>query len=102
MAALVQPAKEASSAPPSVDTGSADPSLAAPATPALTRLFGGCSGGPCPTVYKDSSGDYVIQGYKVEPSGRSGAIVPDHEDVVRIPKAFLDQYVQSRTGVAEA
>ncbi len=51
-----------------------------------------CGGGYCPTFWRDEeSGDFVFQGYKVEPSVREGINCPGNEDLVRIPASFWEQ-----------
>jgi len=65
--------------------------------PTLRAVFGpNCDKGPCPTIYQDETGDYVIQGYKVAPTQRAGADVPAHEDLVRVPADFLEKFIQSK------
>jgi hypothetical protein len=50
-----------------------------------------CQGGLCPTVYEDSDGSIVIQGYKLSDEDRKKITTPDGEDAIRIPRAFFDQ-----------
>lgn len=57
---------------------------------------GGCSGGgECPTVYELSDGSIAIQGFKVERSLKEAANVPGPEDMVVVPRAFLDHILST-------
>jgi hypothetical protein len=47
-----------------------------------------CGSAACPTVFSDSDGSLVVQGY-VLPSQRPGDDVPDGEARVRIPQELL-------------
>ena len=53
----------------------------------------GCSN--CPTVYQLENGDYVVQGY-IDPAVQGEIEVPQGETVVRLPKAFLEAFINSR------
>jgi hypothetical protein len=47
-----------------------------------------CSGGSCPTIYAGDDGDLLVQGYRTPETHRQ-VMIPDGEDVVRIPRAVL-------------
>lgn len=60
----------------------------------------GCEGGPCPKMSDDLDTDeIVVQGTAVTDPSYAAQIgpVPDHEGVVRIPRAILDQYIASQS-----
>lgn len=55
-----------------------------------------CASGPCPTIYLDTdSGNLVVQGFKVDQTRRAGIAVPEHEDVVEIPRDLIDLFLAS-------
>jgi len=50
----------------------------------------GCANKLCPTVFEDSDGSIVVQGYKLSESDRKDIELPDTEDAVRIPRELYD------------
>jgi len=60
----------------------------------MTKAYSGCSAGPCPTVYETNTGELVIQGYKIIGRDRADATVPAHEDIVRIPRELIEEYLR--------
>ena len=54
---------------------------------------GGCSGGVCPAIFKGDDGNYYIQGKIVDNSTKSQVPVANDEDIVRIPKALLSDFL---------
>ncbi len=57
---------------------------------------GGCSGGgECPTVYELSDGSIAIQGFKLEAPLKDSVNLPLAEDMVMIPRDFLDKILKS-------
>ena len=57
-----------------------------------------CANGACPSFLLTDTGSVLVQGAKLAPNHRKSLTVPDHEDVVAIPKevfdALLAQYRQ--------
>lgn len=48
--------------------------------------------GQSPSFWQDEeSGEFYVQGFKVEEVVRTQAACPSHEDLVRIPASFLNQ-----------
>ena len=50
----------------------------------------GCNSGACPSILLTDADSVLVQGAKLPPGQRASLPVPDHEDVVRIPKAVFD------------
>ena len=50
----------------------------------------GCNYGACPSIRLTDGDCVLVQGAKLPPNQRESLPVPDHEDVVRIPKAVFD------------
>ena len=48
-----------------------------------------CSGGVCPTLYRDKHGKLFIQGYDVDDEIKSAANPPEGESVVEITENLL-------------
>jgi hypothetical protein len=47
----------------------------------------------CPSMYETADGSFVIQGARVESELRMALSVPDHEDVVEVPRELVMQIV---------
>ena len=60
------------------------------------EIFNLCgSVGNCPTVYKAEDGDYIIQGYVLESDSKEQLNSTEGEDIVRLPKEFVEKMVES-------
>ncbi|MEM9808253.1 MAG: hypothetical protein AAF959_23550 [Cyanobacteria bacterium P01_D01_bin.56] len=49
-----------------------------------------CSGGTCPTIYKDEEGHFYLQGAELKVTNRQDVAVGDGEAVVEIDATLLD------------
>ncbi|NEZ67713.1 hypothetical protein D0962_33975 [Leptolyngbyaceae cyanobacterium CCMR0082] len=49
-----------------------------------------CSGGTCPTIYKDEQGRFFLQGNLLQTTDRQDVAVGDDEAVVEIDTSLLD------------
>ncbi len=67
----------------------------------LKKVFGtpGCDESSCPTIYQNESGSFFIQGYVVAQDNREGANIPEGEDLVKVPKEFLEAFIKQQTEV---
>ncbi len=65
----------------------------------LQKLFEtpGCNESSCPTIYQNESGSFFIQGYVVAQDNREGANIPEGEDLVEVPKEFLEAFIKQQT-----
>jgi hypothetical protein len=56
----------------------------------------GCANGACPSLLVTDTDVVLVQGLRLAKEGKHGLVIPDHEDVVAIPKVvfgeLLDQY----------
>jgi len=50
----------------------------------------GCGGGSCPAIYKDDNGRIFVQGSKIDHELRSQVAVPEHEELVELPRELLN------------
>jgi len=68
----------------------------------LKKVFGtpGCDESSCPTIYENESGSFFIQGYIVAKVNREGTNIPDGEDLVEVPKEFLEAYIKQQRKVS--
>lgn len=53
----------------------------------------GCFNGACPGLLVTEGDLVLIQGNKVGTQRPTGVTVPDHEDLVAIPKAVFDELI---------
>jgi hypothetical protein len=60
--------------------------------PTIFEVAAGCANDGCPTVWTDDTGRLVIQGAVVDPAD-VGIDVPDGEQLVEIPAALLQEYI---------
>lgn len=69
----------------------------------LKKIFGtpGCDESSCPTIYQNDSGSFFIQGYIVAKDNRDGAQIPEGEDVVEVPKEFLEAFIKQQVAAQE-
>jgi hypothetical protein len=69
----------------------------------LKKIFGtpGCDQSSCPTIYQNESGSFFIQGYIVAKNNREGADIPEGEDLVEVPKEFLEAFVKQQVADKE-
>ena len=51
----------------------------------------GCANGACPAILLTDANVVLIQGAKVAKDGMEGLTLPDHEEVVSIPKAVFEE-----------
>ncbi len=59
----------------------------------------GCANGACPSLRFTDADVVIVQGNKLAKETRKGLNIPDHEDVIGIPKAvFEDLLAQYRQG----
>jgi hypothetical protein len=66
----------------------------------VTKKYGGCSDGPCPTIYDlDDPALVAVQGATLTDSQALADIgdIPGHENVVILPSSLLDTYVEQRS-----
>lgn len=49
-----------------------------------------CSGGTCPTVYRDSNGRIFLQGNKLADEEKQGVAVAANEDIVEIDSSLIE------------
>lgn len=62
----------------------------------IVNKFAACGvSGACPTVYQLESGDVVLQAYKIEDTDKTTFNLPPEEDVLLLPKAFIELYLSS-------
>ena len=54
-----------------------------------------CGCDNCPTIYKDETGNYVVQGYMLTSAHRDVMTFPDGEDAVVIPPEIVDALIKS-------
>ncbi|MFI6015515.1 hypothetical protein ACIBAG_43270 [Streptomyces sp. NPDC051243] len=56
--------------------------------------------GKSPTIYlDDEKGTFLVQGWKVvDEAGRSHLDLPDHEDVIEIPKRMVQFFPEVKSG----
>ena len=60
------------------------------------EIFNLCgNGGACPTVYKAEDGDYIVQGYVLKSDEKETLSALNGEDIVRLPKEFVEKMVES-------
>ncbi len=52
-----------------------------------------CGGGRCPKILLDEKGNALVQGAKVDKVCVAGLNVPEHEDVVFIPKDVIAEFL---------
>jgi hypothetical protein len=58
----------------------------------LIKMAGTCEGGPCPTVFRKTSGGWVFQGPTVtDPATLSELNLPEHEAAVFLPDLVVEQ-----------
>ena len=50
-----------------------------------------CGGGRCPRIFKDTNGDYIIQGIKVSDEIKTSLNPLENEDIVKLPKSLIDE-----------
>ncbi len=55
-----------------------------------------CAESTCPTIYRAEDGRYVIQGFKVKAEDRTGIPIPEGEDVVVLPKDFMEEFLAKK------
>lgn len=55
-----------------------------------------CNQSTCPTIYQDDEGNYIIQGFVLNQLEKSNLAIPDGEDAIRVPAAFLSSFVSKR------
>lgn len=69
----------------------------------LKKVFGtpGCNESSCPTIYQNKSGSFFIQGYIVAKDSRAGANIPEGEDLVEVPKEFLEAFIKQQAVAKE-
>lgn len=61
----------------------------------LTELVSDCESGPCPTVYSTDTGEFIVQGFRVEdPEALATMGLPDTETAVRIPVELIRRLVR--------
>ena len=53
-----------------------------------------CDETSCPTIYKTEAGNFVIQGFKINPEDKTKLNVPESEDLVEIPAEFLKAFIE--------
>ena len=53
-----------------------------------------CAGGQCPGLILTEDGNILIQGNLVAPGDRRAVQVPDHEDLVQIPRAVFENLIE--------
>jgi hypothetical protein len=58
----------------------------------------GCANGACPSLHLTDAGAVLVQGARLPANQRESLGIPDHEEIVAIPKAvfedLLRQYAQ--------
>lgn len=52
-----------------------------------------CADTSCPTIYKDEAGNFVIQGFVMQPTEKAGIQIPQGEDAIRVPADFLQAFI---------
>lgn len=52
-----------------------------------------CADSTCPTIYQTEDGSYVFQGFKVEEKVKADHQVPAGEDMIQVPKEFIDAFL---------
>ena len=58
----------------------------------LTKLASNCEEGPCPTVYATDTGEFIVQGFRVDDAEALDTMqLPENETAVRIPVELLRQ-----------
>lgn len=61
----------------------------------LIKMAGTCEGGPCPTVFRSTTGGWIIQGPTVtDPATLAELDLPDHETAVRLPDSVVEQLIE--------
>ena len=50
----------------------------------------GCYSGACPSLHLTDDGSVLVQGARLRAEERPGLPVPEHEDLVRIPKTVFE------------
>lgn len=61
----------------------------------LTELVSTCENGPCPTVYATDTGEFIVQGFKVDDAEALATMgMPDTETAVRIPMELIRRLVR--------
>lgn len=55
-----------------------------------TISLSACDKGACPALYLTDTGTVLVQGSKVSAKPRESLNIPEHEDVVAIPKEVFD------------
>lgn len=58
----------------------------------ITKVFSprGCANGACPSLLLTDAGTIIIQGAKLPADRREPLRVPDHEDLVSIPREVFE------------
>lgn len=56
-----------------------------------------CANGACPAFHLTDTGAVVVQGAKITVNPRDSLDIPQHEDVVAIPKEVFDALVAEYT-----
>ena len=60
------------------------------------EIFNLCNSiGNCPKVLQSEDGDYIIQGYVLESDSKEQLNSTDGEDIVRLPKEFVEKMVKA-------
>lgn len=55
-----------------------------------------CEDAACPTIYQNEAGNYVIQGFKIAPIQKSGISIPDNEELIELPKEFVQAFIANQ------
>ena len=55
-----------------------------------------CAEVSCPTIYINEEGNYVFQGFKIDQIVKSDLKVPEQEDMVELPKAFVEAFLEKQ------
>jgi len=69
----------------------------------LNLLAGGgpcCQWGDnCPAVYQnDDTGDYIVQGRRLDDATRTNLAIPAHEDAVEVPRSVIEELLRRLAG----
>ena len=56
-----------------------------------------CNDSTCPTIYQDEqTGNFVIQGFVLKASDKKDISIPEGEDAIVVPAAFLQAYIDKQ------
>ena len=53
-----------------------------------------CAESSCPTIYQTPEGNFIFQGFKISSSIKSDHGVPNNEDMVELPKEFVQTFLE--------